>query len=102
MPSSWRLRLTPRRHIHNTRANHCILLERPLTKGEMRANVLWRARRWAGQKIRGVTVVVSLAPTHMRVGACRPPGRGAAWPRERARCFLSRVILFLGPLHLFH
>ena len=27
---------------------HSILLERPLTKGEMRANVLWRARRWAG------------------------------------------------------
>ena len=33
---------------HNTRAYNSILLERPLTTGEMRANVSWRARRWAG------------------------------------------------------
>ena len=38
----------PPTHTHNTRAYNSILLERPLTTGEMRANVSWRARRWAG------------------------------------------------------
>ena len=38
----------PPTHTHNTCAYNSILLERPLTTGEMRANVSWRARRWAG------------------------------------------------------
>ena len=44
----WMAYRRPARQRHNTRAYNSILLERPLTKGEMRANVLWRARRWAG------------------------------------------------------
>ena len=53
---------------------HSILLERPLTKGEMRANVLWRARRWAG--------VMSLyISTHVNFSVTPHPAAMGFWER---------------------
>ena len=76
--------LRPAELIHNTRAYHSILLERPLTKGEMSANVSWRARRWtnmAGFLFKFFSGA-SLCPSSRVAGggALPPPWGGGAGP----------------------
>ena len=73
--------LRPAGLIHNTCARYSILLERPLTMGEMRANVLWRARRWAGVVGFIHTKFLSrLCPPARVAGGGAPPPRGGEGP----------------------
>ena len=77
--SSW-FRIHAIRPHTQARAHHSILLERPLTMGEMRANV-FVARAPGARAVQRVDDSQSIsAPTRMGVEACRPPGGEATRP----------------------
>ena len=90
---------------YNTRADLSILLERPLTMGEMRANVLWRARRWAnmGSFLFSFILSYSLWPPARLAGGGAPlprAGGGGAGPSEASTSSARSPSVAVCPLSL--